>query len=353
MKSDGRGRSASWIVVGVAALAAALAPSPAPASVHDTDPPAAQRVRLPRSAEVFLQQQQFDTADLMFAQLVRPRYKGYAWSVTAFKQNPSARTNLSISFARSAAEETQIQTSAFGWTLPKGALRMDRDLKPASLATGKSMGTNGRIAMRLAGSGRFARARNPAGCTGSISFRVGWFRGTFRFHARDRYFRRISFQRTRVVLYRAENLRCGGEPASTWCPDHLWLAAVEPESGVAVEAFKTEEGKVDQRVVVAGSSGDARTTHHISVETAVPDAFVASDDLTSASVDGDVAGPWLSGDLSYLAPPPPAPGEDPDCGLHRVTSGVVTGDYTAHFDSIGPVAPASTGITATLRREGP
>lgn len=42
-----------------------------------------------------------------------------------------------------------------------------------------------------------------------------------------------------------------------------------------------------------------------------------------------------------------------DCGAYRSTTGLATGDYTARFDSTGPVTPASTGLSATLRREDP
>ena len=297
-----------------------------------------------------------DTANLTFAQLVRPRYKGYEWSVTAFKETPSARTNLTIAFSRTAAERTQTQSSTFGWTLGRNALRTDSNLKPSSLATGKGMGEYGRISMKLAGASQFARVRDPEGCTGEIAFRIGTFRGAFRFDANDEYFGQIRFPRSRVLLYRARNLHCreqGGSGGSA-CPDDLWLSAVDAERGIAVGAFRTEEGKVDQSVLVVGSSGGTRTAHRISVTTATPEAFEASDDLTTASLDGDAAGPWLSGDLSYLSPLPAAPGEDPDCGPYESSSGVVTGDYTAHFDSLGPVTPASaTGIPATLRREAP
>ena len=298
-----------------------------------------------------MQQQPSGRSNLMFAQLVRPRHKGYDWNVVAFKQRPSARTNLTISFRRTEAEETQTQTSTFGWTLPKGALRMDRDLKPSSVDSARAMGNNGRISMKLSGDSQFVRLRNPENCTGSLSYRVGTFRGAFRFDARDEYFGKISFRRSPVALYRAEDLECSGAADPPPCPDDLSLSAIDAETGVAIGAFRTDEGKVDQSVVVIGSSGKARTSHRIDVTVAVPEAFQASDDLTTASLDGDVAGPWLSGDLSYIAPPPAAPGEDPDCGAYESSSGVATGDYTAHFDSIGAITPASTGLSATLRRE--
>ncbi|MDQ3915350.1 MAG: hypothetical protein M3323_08495 [Actinomycetota bacterium] len=350
-------RSPSAVLVAGAVAAGVFAGPPrVPASARPGGEPVppATALDLPRSVETFLAeaQQQFDTANLMLAQFVRPRHKGYDWTVLAFKQNASARTNLSISFARTTVEGTQTQTSTFGWTLPKGALRMDRDLKPSSLSTGRGMGSNGRISMRLSGESQFVRARDPANCSGSVSYRAGWFRGTFRFDARDEYFGKIRFPRTRVVLYRANNLRCEGQPGQAPCPDHLSFSAIDADTGVGVGAFKTDEGKVDQSVLVVGSSGKARTAHRISVTVATPAAFEASDDLTTASVDGDVAAPLLSGDLDYLAPPPAAPGAD-DCGGYQSTSGIATGDYTAHFDSIGPVTPASAGITATLRREDP
>ncbi|HEV2757461.1 MAG TPA: hypothetical protein VG318_16980 [Actinomycetota bacterium] len=345
-----RGRRARGVGAVVAALISALtvAPPAAPAPLRSA------RAGLPRPIAAFLQesQQQLDTRNLMLAQFTRPRHKGYGWSVVAFKENASARTNLTISFVRSTVEDTQTQTSRFGWTLPKGALRMGPKLKPSSLVTGKGMGSNGRIALKLAGASQFVRLRNPGDCSGTISYREGFFRGTFRFDARDDYFGKITFPRTRVALYRADDLDCPEPQAGAGsCPPHLSLSAVDAESGVAVGAFKTLEGKVDQSVLVVGSSGKAKTAHRISVTVAAPESFDASDDMTTAHLDGDAGAPLLTGDLDYLAPPPPTPATD-DCGAYQTTSGLATGDYTAHFDSIGPVTPATTGVEATLRREG-
>jgi hypothetical protein len=339
---------------GAAVLALAAVALPGSAQAGERAAAAkASFAELPPEAASFLQQaqQQSNTENLMFAQFTRPRHKGYRWGVTAYKVNPSARTRLVISFARSALEGSQRQSSMFHWTLPRGALRMDRDLKPSSLVTGKGMGSNGRISMKLSGPSQFGRVR-PEGCTGSISYRVGTFAGTFRFDAHDEYFGVITFPRTIVAIYRAKDLRCDEPETSAPCPSHLSLSAVDSEAGVAVGAFKTLEGRVDQSVVVVGTSGRARTVHNITVTAAAPDAFEAADDLTSASVDGDAGAPLLSGDLEYLAPLPAAAGTD-DCGGHQTTSGLATGDYTAHFDSIGAVTPASTGLSATLRREDP
>lgn len=295
--------------------------------------------------------QEAGTANAMLAHIqVGSSHKGYEWSAVAYKGSPSARTRLGLGFDRTAAEDTQRQSSEFSWTLPRGALRMGQKLKPASLRTGKGMGSNGSISMELGAAGQYIRTELQ-GCSGWVEYRVAKLRGRLRVHLRDLYFRRLSADRAQVFLYRAHDLRCADEPPPTPCPDHLWLSALDTESGLALGIFRTVEGRVDQRVVVTGTSGDAEAAHYISVQVAVPEAFEASDDLTSATVDGDVGSPWLSGDLRYLAPPPPTDAADEQCGSYRTTSGVVSGDYTAHFDSIGDVTPASTGMSATLRRE--
>lgn len=295
--------------------------------------------------------QEAGTANAMFAHIqVGAPHKGYAWSALAYKGSPSARTRLGLAFARTAAEDTQRQSSEFSWTLARGALRMGQRLKPASLRTGKGMGSNGSISMELGGPGQYLRTELE-GCSGWVEYRVAKLRGRLRVHLRDLYFRRLTADRAQVFLYRAHDLRCAEEPPPPPCPDHLWLSVLDEESGLALGIFRTEEGRVDQRIVVTGTSGDAEAAHRISVQVAVPEAFEASEDLTSATVDGDVAGPWLSGDLRYLAPPPPADATDEQCGSYQSTSGVVSGDYTAHFDSIGDVTPASTGMNATLRRQ--
>lgn len=338
----------AWKALVAVALGAGAVPAPSSASIPADAPP------LPPVVRRLVAQTQSGPSNLMQAELLRPPYKGYESRVSVFKRSPAARTSLIIAFSRSEVEGTHSQTSSFRWTLPKGALRMDDDLKPASIRTGKAMGVNGRIALKLVGSRQYVRG-TPEGCTGTIAYRLATLQGSFKFDARDEHFKVMRFARTHVVLYRAHDLRCNQPPPPTGssCPPDMSLTALDPETGVAVGAFRTAEGKVDQTVVVSGTSGRAKTAHRISVTVAVPEAFEASDDLTSASVDGDVAGPWLSGDLSYIAPPPAVPVEDADCGPYESTSGLATGDYTARFDSIGPVTPASTGMAATLRRAAP
>jgi hypothetical protein len=300
----------------------------------------------------YLGLQGVEASNVMFAHIeVGSRHKGYGWSAVAYKERPSARTELTLAFGRAAAEDTQHQSSQFSWSLSRGALALGRKLNPAALRTGRGMGSNGSISMELGRPGQYVRTR-LGGCTGWVEYRVAKLTGRLRVHLRDLYFRRLAADRADVFLYRAHDLRCEtGPPPPPPCPDHLWLAAEDTESGVTLGIFRTEEGRVDEQVAVAGTSGDADAVHRISVQIAVPEAFEASEDLTSATVDADVAGPWLSGDLSYLAPPPPTDAADERCGSYRSTSGVVTGDFTAHFDSVGDVTPATTGMSATLRRQ--
>ncbi|MDQ3953433.1 MAG: hypothetical protein M3279_10805 [Actinomycetota bacterium] len=344
-------RSRTISFLGVAVLAAAAPPAasrppgPTPMSPTVTIP------AVPDAIEPLVAQQRRRGSNVMFAHLLTPPQKGYASSVVAYKASPSARTHLTIGFGRTVAEDTQTQTSLFNWVLPKGALRMDRDLRPASLVTRRSMGSNGSISMRLVRPGRFGRVR-PQDCTGSVSFRVARLGGRFRVHFRDDHFRRISLRGAKVILYRERDLRCprGADPRPRSCPQDLSFNAVDAEGGVAVGAFKTTEGRVDQAVVVARKSGDADAVHTITVTLAVPESFEASDDLATARIDGDAAAPWLAGDLSYVAPPA-SDGEDERCGPYRQSSGIATGDYTAFFDAVGAVTPAATGVPATLRRE--
>ena len=305
-------------------------------------PPELERVALRERAAA-------SGSNLMLAQLITPRHKGYLSAIVAMKARPSAKTLLAVAFSRSAAQDTQVQSSMFAWTLGPRALRVGPRLKPASLTTGEGMGTNGSISLRLTEAGKYARTPLRGDCSGAVSFRVGRFTGRVRFHARDQYFKRLDLNRARVLLYREHDLKCTYPPPGPYCLPELSFDAVDEGAGVAVGAFRTMQGRVDQQVVVVGKSGDAIATHLIGVQLAVPEAFEASEDLTSASIDGDAAGPWLSGDLSYVAPP----GTDAtseECGPYRESSGVITGNYTAHFDSIGAVSPAQ-GLAATLRRE--
>lgn len=334
------------VVVTLAAVPLVVAPAVGSAEVGDTT---LRRLVDARPPEVVAASAQ-GGGNAMFVTFEGGRHRGYRWALIAYKPRPQARTLLAIRFARSAGRQTQHQVSDFGWKLGPRALRTGPQLRRSALETGTGMGSNGRVSMELAPRSEYLRG-TPQGCTGSIEYRVGRFRGKLRVHARDLFFKRISLDEATAVVYREHDLSCPGTTPPPSCPPHLLLAAEDPEAGVAIVVSRTEEGRVGQQVVVTRRSGDADGVHRIAVEIALPDAFVASDDLTSASVDGDVAGPWLSGDLSYLAPPPAVQATDETCGAYESTTGVVTGDFTAHFDSIGDVTPAATGMQATLQRD--
>lgn len=311
----------------------------------------ARAADVPRRLEGLIARQSDGGSNALFAQILAPKVKGYRWTIDAYKESPSSRTILTFLFARTAAHETQQQTTRFTWQLPSRALKMDSDLKPASLVTGKSMGGNGSIDMRLTRSEAYGRLPAAEGCSGSLSFRAGRFGGRLRFNARDQFFKRISMQGARVLLYRAHDYECTGAGESPPpCPYELSMYAVQEDLGAFVGAFKTPEGRVDQGVQVRRKMGTADTVHTITVSVAVPESFEASEDLTSASVDGDAAGPWLSGDLDYVGPLS-SEGVDQGCGPYETSGGVATGDYTAHFDSIGPVTPGTTGMPTSLWKD--
>ncbi|HYP23364.1 MAG TPA: hypothetical protein VEV43_07315 [Actinomycetota bacterium] len=315
--------------------------------------PPASATPLPRSideARALFEQPRDGGSNQMFIQLVPPGYKGYRWTVLAYKKNPRAKTSLVLGFIRTGAQDTQSQRSEFRWELPRGAMRMASDLRPVSLDTRRGMGNNGFVDMKLTHTERYMRFPAQKGCRGAVSFRVGRFGGRFRFNARDEYFKRISMQGVQVLVYREHDYRCGSPPQQPPpCEYDLELEAPDPDAGLVVQAKKTPEGRVDQRAVAFRALDTGLAVHVINASIAVPEAFEASEDLTSASVDGDAAGPWLSGDLSYVGPPA-TEGEVDDCGANQASSGIATGDYTAHFDSIGDVTVAATGLSATVRR---
>lgn len=331
-------RSKTAVVAGLV-VAATLGVAPAGASP------------VPAIEETTALAQAGENPNEVFVQLTPPDFKRYGWGVLAYKKSPRAKTIFTITFGRSAARDTQSQTSEFRWDLPRKAMRVSSDLKRASIDTRRGMGNNGFVDMRLTQTEGFIRAPAGEGCTGAVSIRVGRFGGRFRFNARDQYFKRISMRGVPGFVIREHDYRCGRPPTTqpAPCPYDLELEAVDEETGVALTASKTTEGRVDQRFVVVRALDTGTAIHQIFVSLAVPEAFEASDDLTTASVDGDAAGPWLSGDLSYLGPPG-TDAEDEGCGPQQTSTGLATGDYSAHFDSIGDVTPASTGMPATVRR---
>lgn len=333
------GRRPVWLATGM--LAAVLTATPVSAGP--------ERAAVEEVVDLFTAQS--GPSNRTFIQMTPPEIKRYEWYVTGYKETPRAKTALTVAFFRQRAQGTQTQTSEFVWELPRGAMKVANDLRPAAIDTRKGLGNNGSIDMRLTRSGHYLRVPAEEGCTGHVSIRVGRFGGRFRFNARDDYFKRISMRGVQAFVYREDDYSCPGAPQpAPACPGDLSLNALDEENGVAIGAFKTPEGRVDQTVAVVRALDTGQARHTISVRLAVPEAFEASDELTTASLDGDAGAPWLSGDLSYVAPPG-SEDEDEQCGPYRSSEGIATGDYTAHFDSIGDVTPATTGLTATLRRE--
>ena len=298
-----------------------------------------------------LAEQDGSSSNVMLVQAALPPQKGYARTLLVLKEGSKKKTQMAIQMSKTRTQGTQVQTHSFSWTLPSGALQMAPDLKPTSIDTRKSMGASGRVTMRLTSPTRLVRGTAPE-CSGNVSFRRGLLVGGLRFDARDDFFGRTELGRLEAVVMKANDFRCADDEVVTPpdCPEHLLLGAYNQESGLSIAVSKSSDGAVVQTVEALGSSGTASTVHAVQIELADPESFIVADDLTTASVDADAAAsPWLSGDLEYVGTPATAD-EDPDCGPYDSSSGVVTGDFTAHFDSFGDAAPPTTGLSATLRR---
>jgi hypothetical protein len=169
--------------------------------------------------------------------------------------------------------------------------------------------------------------RNVTGCEGTLTTRErrGVLAG-LRIRLDNAVFGTLALTRlqARIELPVDEDIAC---PPPLPKPE-LALHATGPRASLDVER---RGAKVTESVSVSARIGRRLETHVI-VATAPPTAFSAAADLSTGHVDA--AGPFLRGALDFTRT--------------SQFQGTLAGDFTAVFDSFGPVALATATPTADV-----
>lgn len=262
---------------------------------------------------------------------------------TAGKASAGKPLTLSIMFVRRAGKANQMHF----YTFPLAAKDFvaSADLSKATLDTGSDLGTFGRIKMTFGNAGKLT-SLVPTGCTGGFATRSGKLSGAYRLAADRTYFRTIVKTSLPAKLSRSTS----GVPTCTTSPPEqkpthgITLSGGNPQLAL-VTAAKPTGGPVTQSVMASEQRAPASLVHLITA-TVADTAFTVAADLQTARVEGAAGAPFLGGSLAFRAMelPEGVTVPTPPGATQQTVMGTLSGDYTAHFDSIGDRSPAAVDV---------
>lgn len=211
------------------------------------------------------------------------------------------------------------------------------------LDTKDKLGKYGKIILTFSGT---SSNQLPAGCEGSsVSTQKGTLSGTrpgLKLKLDDTFFKTVERRSIPAFALSASGVTCGTTDTDPAKGLVLSGTALVNDEIVSFSATKGEDGNVLQDFGVVEPS--ARTApaaiNHSAHVLTDGSTVVAADDLSSASATA--TGPFVSGAVTYAAVTPIADGS---------TTGQLTGEVTAAFDSIGPRSVGANATIAALTRK--
>jgi hypothetical protein len=258
--------------------------------------------------------------------------KNYKMTVSGYDGKSS--DSVSVIFSRKSGTAMQMHSYSFSSGV---TVKVAGNLGTASIKG--SLGRFGAVNLKLSGVGGLRSYAPPAGCTGTRSKgRAGTLKGSLRLVADSTYVRTVTARSLKAQTFKSGAIECGGtsNPRDT---AGVTLSSTTTDDGLlSVSAQKLASGGTSQTVMRMEDStktAPASIMHLISVPGGSLDV---APDLTSASLKG--ASAFLTGTASFTA-------ED---AFGTTAMGKLGGDYTARFDSIGPIAIGAAGPDATLIR---
>lgn len=243
------------------------------------------------------------------------KVKGYALNITA---TDGGSDSLSVLATRTSGPSQQMHM----WSFKDVAV----SVRGGTATIKGGLGRFGAIDARVATS-RKARGTVPAGCTGTPgSVRVGRMTGKTRLVLDTGFFGTVAPKALKAQIGRAGKLTCAGPGGVSGgqAKGLVLTSSLAGSEGQTMFSISKDGGKVTQQVMRmddAAVTAPASVMHMITARTGDAGLNAASD-LSSATAAA--AGGFLTGTLSFVGEP-----------MGPMSSGVVTGSFTARFDSIG------------------
>lgn len=279
---------------------------------------------------------------------------GYGMSLFVTATEGAKTASLTITFSVTAPKQRHpTQSHSYSFTLPAGALDVSVGLARASIDTGTGMAKQGAITMAMKKLGPIQTSTDDCGTTKT---RTGTLAGSFKLVADTTFFHTVKQSSLPATLTKHVSAPCS-QPA-TPCTPGTTLTSSNAERNMFLSANRTSSNgggpavsEVLSYVQNATASAPATISHLIQVSGAPKAALSPSADLTSATLNGSVAKPYLTGSVAFTGSTTSAA-----CSktLNRIIStGTVTGKLVAHFDSVGDRGfTAGKKVPATLIQTG-
>jgi len=264
--------------------------------------------------------------------------KGYGMSLFLTETDGASTASLTITFSRTAATGRHpTQSHSYSFSLPAGVLDVAPKLAKASIHTGTGMGDEGAISMELKKLGEIQVTRS--GC-GTTKTRAGTLGGAFKLIADSTFFGTVKESSLPATLTKSVGTPgCGG--SNPTCTAGTTLTSTSSKRHMFLNVSRTPNpsggATVAETVSYVQSPTKSRpvnVSHSISVSGAPKKALDFSSDLTSASLNGSVGKPFLTGTLAFAGNPSP-PGACSKALDSTISTGTVKGKLIAHFDSVG------------------
>jgi hypothetical protein len=288
--------------------------------------------------------------------------QGYGMSLFVTETQGNTTASLIVTFSITGATGRHpTQTHSYSFSLPAGAFDASGKLTKASVETGTGMGKQGAIAMTLKKLGAIQKTTDDCGTTKS---RTGTLEGAFKLVADTTFFHTVKESALPATLTaRASTPGCG--QTNPPCTVGTTLTSANSKRNMFLNASRTPVSGTQTAggptitvselltyVQNPTATLPATISHSISVSGATKKALIPASDLSSATLDGSPAKPYLTGGLTFTgtALPPGACSKT----LHRtISTGNVKGKLVARFDSVGDRGfTAGKKVPATLIQTG-
>jgi hypothetical protein len=280
---------------------------------------------------------------------------GYGMSLFVTETEGAKTASLTITFSVTAPKERHpTQTHSYSFTLPAATLTETAHLAGASIKTGDGMAKQGAITMTLKKLSDIQVSRDDCGTTKT---RTGTLAGSFRLVADTTFFHTVKQSSLPATLTKHVSTPCNQSnppctPGTTLTSSNgkrnMFLSATRAPSSSGIPRVSEFLSYVQNPT----ASAPASISHLIQVSGAPKTALSPSADLTSASLNGSVGKPYLTGAVAFAAGTKSS-GACSKTLDRTISSGTVTGKLVAHFDSVGDRGfTAGKKIPATLIQTG-
>jgi hypothetical protein len=258
---------------------------------------------------------------------------------------------LTILFTRKAKTGNHpVQSHEWFFQLPVTDVPVASNLSQATIHTHTDLGKFGAIDLALNNPSVLSTTttRCPGGgaVTGSISRRTGTLEGDFEFHAFDGFFNtihRVSFP-VSVKKTVFNGTSCPAPPPV--CDQQKQVLATDATTSLEEFGARPIGGTTSSVIFELGSvDGPAQITHKITV-TGPAKSLVVTSSFTS-TIHGNVAAPWGSGTVTYVANGSPTSTTSNHCKNIEQQLVYSTGTISVAFDSGGTQTLSSGNGLAT------